>query len=30
MNCKIWKKGDESVLVERNHQYVKEDIEKPY
>ena len=30
MKTKLWKKGDESVLVERDHQYVKEDIEKPY
>jgi multisubunit Na+/H+ antiporter MnhG subunit len=30
MKTKLWKKGDESVLVERDHLYVKEDIEKPY
>ena len=30
MKTKLWKKGDGSVLVERNHLYTKEDIEKPY
>lgn len=30
MKTKQWKKGNGSVLVERNHRYVKEDIEKPY
>jgi len=30
MKGKIWKKGEVSVLIKRNHRYVKEDIEKPY
>lgn len=30
MKTKLWKKGEESVLVERNHCYTKEDIENPY
>ena len=30
MKCSLWKKGDESVLVDRDHLYTKEDIEKPY
>ena len=30
MKGRAWKKGKVSVLVERNHRYVKEDIEKPY
>ena len=30
MKTRLWKKGDESVLVERNHLYTKDDIEKPY
>jgi len=30
MKTRLWKKGDESVLADRNHLYVKEDIEKPY
>ena len=30
MKTKLWKKGEESVLVERDHHYVKEDLEKPY
>lgn len=30
MKCKQWKKGEGSVLTERNHLYVKKDIEKPY
>ena len=30
MKTNLWKKGDESVLVERDHHYVKEDLEKPY
>ena len=30
MKGRAWKKGNVSVLVERNHQYVKKDIEKPY
>lgn len=30
MKTGLWKKGDASVLIERNHHYVKEDIEKPY
>ncbi len=30
MKTGLWKKGDDSVLVERNHRYTKEDLEKPY
>ena len=30
MKRKIWKKEEVSVLIKRNHRYVKEDIEKPY
>ena len=30
MKGKLWKKGDDSVLVDRNHLYTREDIEKPY
>jgi multisubunit Na+/H+ antiporter MnhG subunit len=30
MKSKQWKKGDDSVLVERDHLYTREDIEKPY
>ena len=30
MKGKIWKKGEVSVLIKRNHRYIKEDIEKPY
>ena len=30
MKCKLWKKTNASILVERNHLYLKEDIEKPY
>ena len=30
MKTKLWKRGGGSVLVERNHLYTKEDIEKSY
>jgi energy-coupling factor transporter transmembrane protein EcfT len=30
MKAKLWKKGEGSVLVDRDHLYTKEDIEKPY
>jgi large-conductance mechanosensitive channel len=30
MKSSAWKKGKESVLIARNHVYVKEDLEKPY
>ncbi len=30
MKTGLWKKGEESVLVERDHRYTKEDLEKPY
>ena len=30
MKTKQWKNGEGSVLVERKHLYIKEDIEKPY
>ena len=30
MKSGLWKKGNDSVLVERNHTYTKADIEKPY
>ena len=30
MKLSIWKKSSNSVLVDRNHSYTKEDIEKPY
>ena len=30
MRCRVWKQGDGSVLVERKHQYVQEDLKKPY
>ena len=30
MKSGLWKKGNDSVLVERNHNYTKADIEKPY
>ena len=30
MKSGSWKKGNDSVLVERNHTYTKADIEKPY
>ena len=30
MKLSIWKKSSNSVLVDRNHLYKKEDIEKPY
>ena len=30
MKTRLWKKGDGSVLVDRDHLYTKEDIEKPY
>lgn len=30
MKTKLWKKGDNSVLVDRKHRYTREDIEKPY
>jgi len=30
MKTRLWKKGGESVFVNRNHLYTKEDIEKPY
>jgi uncharacterized membrane protein len=30
MKTKQWKNGEGSVLVERKHRYIKEDIEKPY
>jgi len=30
MRVSLWKKGADSVFVDRNHLYKKEDIEKPY
>ncbi|MBW2521101.1 MAG: hypothetical protein JRD64_00245 [Deltaproteobacteria bacterium] len=30
MRNKEWRKGDDTVLVERRHQYVQEDLKKPY
>ena len=30
MRGKLWKKGDESVLVDRDHHYSSEDLQKPY
>ena len=30
MKSLLWKKGNDSVLIERNHSYTKADIEKPY
>jgi large-conductance mechanosensitive channel len=30
MRCRAWRKGDDSVLVERKHQYLQEDLKKPY
>jgi uncharacterized membrane protein len=30
MKSGLWKKGNDSVLLERNHHYTKADIEKPY
>ena len=30
MRNKLWKKGDDSVLVTRDHLYSSEDIQKPY
>ena len=30
MRCRAWRKGDNSVLLERKHQYVQEDLKKPY
>jgi uncharacterized membrane protein len=30
MKTGLWKKGDDSVMVDRDHLYSKEDIEKPY
>ena len=30
MKGKQWKKGDDSVMVKRDHLYTREDIEKPY
>ena len=30
MRNKEWRKGDDSVLVERRHQYIQEDLKKPY
>ena len=30
MKLSIWKKSSNSVLVDRNHSYTTEDIEKPY
>ncbi|MGV1098495.1 SxtJ family membrane protein [Thiovibrio sp. JS02] len=30
MRLRSWKKGEASVFKERNHTFVKEDIEKPY
>ena len=30
MRNKLWKKGDDSVLVKRNHHYSSEDLQKPY
>jgi multisubunit Na+/H+ antiporter MnhG subunit len=30
MKGKQWKKGDGSVLIDRDHLYTREDIEKPY
>ncbi len=30
MRNKLWKKGDDSVLVKRDHHYSSEDLQKPY
>lgn len=30
MKFKAWKKGSDSVLLDRDHLYTREDIEKPY
>ena len=30
MRNKLWKKGDDSVLVTRNHHYSSKDLQKPY
>ena len=30
MKTKLWKNGSESILLDRQHQYTKEDLEKPY
>ena len=30
MRNKLWKKGNDSVLVTRNHHYSSEDLQKPY
>ena len=30
MRNKLWKKGDDSVLVKRNHHYSSEDLQKPF
>jgi hypothetical protein len=30
MKCSMWKKNIDSVLVDRNHLFTKQDIEKPY
>ena len=30
MRNKLWKKGDDSVLVKRNHHYSSDDLQKPY
>jgi len=30
MQCSLWKKSQESVLIEKNHLYTKEDIINPY
>ena len=30
MRNKLWKKGDDSVLVKRNHRYSSDDLQKPY
>ena len=30
MRSKIWKKGNDSVLVKRDHHYSPEDLQKPY
>ena len=30
MRNKLWKKGEDSVLVKRNHHYSSDDLQKPY
>jgi len=30
MQTKLWKKGEESVLVTRDHTFLGKDLEKPY